>query len=144
MIRCAKCGYVGNYYGPKCPSCKEKFNLTPEEIEEKIQEISKAEELKEYELAAEGHHILADMGRTESQKKYAALLEKGDIIARDLDAAMDYYYMYNFVCCKLIFCKRGNKNSYGNKAHTNKQKRHNIAYYKRSVRSACVLCHKGV
>ena len=93
MIRCAKCGYVGNYYGPKCPSCKEKFNLTPEEIEEKIQEISKAEELKEYELAAEGHHILADMGRTESQKKYAALLEKGDIIARDLDAAMDYYYM---------------------------------------------------
>jgi TPR repeat protein len=93
MIRCTKCGYVGNYYGPKCPSCKESFILTPEEIEEKITEIEKAEELKEYELAAEGHHILADMGRTESQKRYAALLEKGDIVARDIDAAMDYYYM---------------------------------------------------
>ena len=36
MIRCNKCGYVGSYYGPKCPSCKETFDLTPEEIEEKI------------------------------------------------------------------------------------------------------------
>ena len=93
MIRCAKCGYVGSYYGPKCPSCKQIFSLTAEEIEEKILEIEKAEEMKEYELAAEGHHILADLGRTESQKKYAALLEKGDIVARDLDAAMSYYYM---------------------------------------------------
>ena len=93
MIRCAKCGYVGNYYGPKCPSCKETFTLTDEEIDEKISEIAKAEELKEYELAAEGHHILADLGRTESQKKYAALLERGDVVPRDLDAAMEYYYM---------------------------------------------------
>ena len=93
MIRCTKCGYVGSYYGPKCPSCKEVFTLTPEEIEAKIEEIEKAEELKEYELAAEGHHILADLGVTESQKKYASLLERGDIVPRNLDAAMEYYYM---------------------------------------------------
>ena len=93
MIRCKKCGYVGSYYGPKCPSCKETFTLSQEEIEIKIQEIEKAEELKEYELAAEGHHILADLGVTESQKKYAALLENGDIAIRNLDAAMDYYYL---------------------------------------------------
>ena len=92
MIRCNKCGYVGSYYGPKCPSCKEDFNLTPEEIEEKIEEVTNAEERKEYELAAEGHHILADVGRTESQKKYAAMLEKGDCVPRDLDEAMEYYY----------------------------------------------------
>ncbi len=93
MIRCTKCGYLGSYYGPKCPSCKEIFNLTPEEIEEKILEVTKAEELKEYELVAEGHHILADFGRTESQKKYAAMLERGDIVQRDLDLAMEYYYL---------------------------------------------------
>lgn len=93
MIRCNKCGYVGSYYGPKCPSCKEIFNLTAEEIDEKIEEINLAEEHKQYELAAEGHHILADMGRTESQKKYAAMLERGDSVPRDLDAAMEYYYM---------------------------------------------------
>lgn len=93
MIRCNKCGYVGSYYGPKCPSCKEIINLTPEEIDEKIEEINLAEEHKQYELAAEGHHILADMGRTESQKKYAAMLERGDSVPRDLDAAMEYYYM---------------------------------------------------
>lgn len=93
MIECKKCGYVGSYYGPKCPTCKEIFNLTPEEINEKINEIKKAEQSRQYELAAEGHHILADLGRTESQKKYAALLERGDIVPRNLDAAMDYYYM---------------------------------------------------
>ena len=47
MIRCNKCGYVGSYYGPKCPSCKEDFNLTPEEIEEKIEEVNSAEERKD-------------------------------------------------------------------------------------------------
>jgi len=93
MIRCNKCGYVGSYYGPKCPSCKEIISLTPEEIDEKIEEINLAEEHRQYELAAEGHHILADMGRTESQKKYAAMLERGDSVPRDLDAAMEYYYM---------------------------------------------------
>ena len=93
MIHCKKCGYIGSYYGPKCPSCKENFNLTPEEIEEKIREIEKAEKSRQYELAAEGHHILADLGRTESQKRYAEMLEKGDAVLRDLDAAMSYYYM---------------------------------------------------
>ena len=93
MIHCNKCGYIGSYYGPTCPSCKEKFNLTSTEIEEKIQEISAAEKARQYELVAEGHHILADFGRTESQKKYAEMLEKGDAVLRDLDAAMSYYYM---------------------------------------------------
>ena len=93
MIRCTKCGYLGSYYGPKCPSCKQIFELTPEEIEEKLAELAKAEELKEYELVAEAHHILADLGRTESQKKYASMLERGDAVPRDLDAAMEYYYM---------------------------------------------------
>ena len=93
MIRCSKCGYVGSYYGTKCPSCKEILILSEEEIDAKIEEIEKAERLKEFELVAEGHHILADMGRTESQKKYASMLEKGDIVPRNLDLAMEYYYM---------------------------------------------------
>ena len=93
MIRCSKCGYIGSYYGPSCPSCKEVFSLTPEEIEDKIIEIEKAETSRQYELVAEGHHILADLGRTESQKKYAEMLEKADGVARDLDAAMNYYCM---------------------------------------------------
>ena len=93
MINCNKCGYVGAYYGPKCPACKEKFNLTPTEIEEKIREISRAEQQRQYELVAECHHILADFGRLESQKKYAEMLERGDGVLRDLDGAMTYYYM---------------------------------------------------
>ena len=93
MIRCSKCGYVGPYHGPECPSCKEEFNLTSAEIHEKMEELRQAEELRQYELVAEVHHILADLGRRESQKIYASMLEKGEGVVRDIDAAMEYYYM---------------------------------------------------
>ncbi len=93
MIRCSKCGYIGVYVDVNCPECKERIVLTPEEIEYKIAETENAEAKKQYELAAEGHHLLADLGRAESQKEYARLLEKGNTVSRDLDKAMEYYYM---------------------------------------------------
>ena len=93
MIRCSKCGYVGAYVANQCPDCKNKFILNAQEIGDKIAEVRAAERSREYELVAEGHHILADMDILESQKAYAAMLEKGDIITRDLDEAMRYYYM---------------------------------------------------
>ncbi len=93
MIRCAKCGHIDTYTGIQCPACKERLFLAEEEINEKIEEITKAASTKQYELVAEGHHILADFGRVESQREYATMLEKGDIVTRDLDAAMKYYYM---------------------------------------------------
>lgn len=93
MIRCSNCGYVGAYITDSCPDCNKKYTLTQEEIEEKIDEINRAERARQYELVAEGHHILADLGRLESQKEYASMLEKGNIVARDFDEAMKYYYM---------------------------------------------------
>ena len=93
MIHCNKCGYVGAYYDTLCPECKQKFELTPDEISDIVREIKEAEEKKHYETVAEGHHILADLGRTESQMAYAEMLEKGDCVLRDLDAAMIYYHM---------------------------------------------------
>lgn len=93
MIHCDKCGYIGAYLGPSCPECKEKFNLTQSEINEKIEEIHEAERKKHYEIAAEGHHLLADLGRVKSQIRYAEMLERGDGVMRDRDAAMAYYYM---------------------------------------------------
>ena len=93
MIHCNKCGYVGAYYDTLCPECKQKFELTPDEISDKVREIKEAETKKHYETVAEGHHILADIGRTESQMAYAEMLERGDCVLRDLDAAMTYYHM---------------------------------------------------
>ena len=93
MIRCDKCGYVGAYIDATCPECKEKFHLTPDEIEDKIHQIREAEHKKHYETAAEGHHILADLGRRESQMRYAEMLERGDGVVRDNDSAMTYYLM---------------------------------------------------
>ena len=93
MIRCNKCGYVGAYYDALCPECKQKFELTPDEITDKVREIKEAESSKHYETVAEGHHILADLGRVESQMAYAQMLERGDCVLRDLDMAMAYYHM---------------------------------------------------
>lgn len=93
MIHCNKCGYVGAYYDTQCPECKEKFELTPDEITDKVREIQEAEKKKHFETVTEGHHILADIGRTESQMAYAEMLERGDCVLRDLDAAMTYYHM---------------------------------------------------
>ena len=58
MIRCNKCGYIGSYYGPSCPSCKEIFSLTPEEIEDKIRETSENYGLQELMLHVEKQKLV--------------------------------------------------------------------------------------
>ena len=93
MIRCGKCGYTGAYTGRECAACKEAFNLTPREIEEKTEELRQAEKKRQRETVAELHHLFADLGSTQSQIKYADMLERGVGVTRDLDAAMTYYYM---------------------------------------------------
>ena len=93
MIHCSKCGYNGPYTGRECPVCNEIFYLTTKEIEEKSAELVEAIRKKHRETVAEIHHIFADLGSTESQIKYAEMLEKGIGAARDLDTAMTYYYM---------------------------------------------------
>jgi TPR repeat protein len=93
MIRCNKCGYIGAYVGRECTACKEAFDLTPNEIEEKTRELREAERKKQRETVAELNHLFADLGSTESQLKYADMLERGIGTVRDLDTAMTYYYM---------------------------------------------------
>jgi len=92
MIRCAECGYLGEYTGARCPSCGKEFTLTEEQLEKRRQEIDLAMKRKDYPYAVECYHILADMGDMQAQKELASLLERGDLVGRDPDRAMHYFY----------------------------------------------------
>ena len=90
MIFCKNCGYEGIYTGTTCPNCKNKIQLTEEEIRELISELKKAKAASEYETVVENYKILADYGITEAEREYGKMLEKGGIVPRNLDMAMEY------------------------------------------------------
>lgn len=88
---CKRCGYEGKYIGPVCPECHEKINLSEAEIRDKLSELEEAVSRKNSEKATELLHMLADAGHTVSMRNYARALEKGDVIPRDFDKAMEYF-----------------------------------------------------
>ncbi len=92
MIKCKKCGYETTYTSPKCPECHTPYTLTKEEIIELIDRVQKATKVREYSTIVEIRHLLADMGHPDSIRIYAQLLENGNIVDRNLDLAMDYFY----------------------------------------------------
>ena len=91
MIFCKRCGYEGVYTGKSCPNCNGEIELTHEEIQSLLSELQRAKATGEYETVVEDYKILADFGHTEAEREYARLLEKGGIVPRDLNAAMDYF-----------------------------------------------------
>lgn len=91
MIICKKCGYSGIYTGEPCPECGESFILTEDELNEQLSALKQAVKDKNYKEAVECYRILADEGYTAAEKEYAAILERGKLVVRNLDLAMAYY-----------------------------------------------------
>ena len=91
MIFCKRCGYEGVYTGKKCPDCLSDITLTPGELSEYERELGLAKERGEYETVVESTRILADFGNTDAEREYAIMLERGRLVPRDLDKAMEYF-----------------------------------------------------
>ncbi len=91
MIVCKKCGYEGTYTGDPCPECGEVFSLNKNDIAEQLSALSIAEDERDYESMLESLHILADVGHTASEREYARILERGELLPRDLNRAMLYF-----------------------------------------------------
>ncbi len=92
MVTCKKCGYVGEYTGDPCPLCNSKLILNDVELREELKALGMAVKSKKYEYAADGYRKLAEDGYTEAQKEYANILEKGVLVPRNYDLAMEYFY----------------------------------------------------
>ena len=92
MVTCKQCGYVGEYTQEPCPLCHSKIILSDVELKDELEALRMAVKNKEYKLAADGYRKLAEDGYTEAQKEYANVLEKGVLVPRNYDLAMEYFY----------------------------------------------------
>ena len=93
MVTCKKCGYVGEYTSEPCPLCNSKLTLDDVELREELKALKAAVKNKKYDYAVDCYRKLAEEGYTEAQKEYAAILEKGVLLPRNYDLAMEYFYM---------------------------------------------------
>ena len=66
--------------------------LSEREISETLEKLETAKRRKEYEAALEYSKLLAWSGHTESEREYARMFELGNLVERNYDEAMRFYY----------------------------------------------------
>ena len=92
MIKCKNCGALCDYKGEShCPSCHVEYTVTAIEASDMIKEAKAAMKSRNYETVKENLHFLANRGILDAEREYAAILEKGRIVPKDLDLASKYY-----------------------------------------------------
>ncbi|MBQ7332729.1 MAG: sel1 repeat family protein [Clostridia bacterium] len=92
MIICKKCGYEALIATECCQRCGANIQLSEREISEYLEKLELAKRKKEYEAYVEYSKILAWAGRTESEREYGRMLELGDLVERNYDEAMRFFY----------------------------------------------------
>lgn len=82
----------GKEDGLACPYIDNAEALTEEEVSKKLSNLKNDMKNKRYKEALAGYFALAEAGSTEAQRQYATFLEKGQLVPRNLDLAMEYFY----------------------------------------------------
>lgn len=92
MIKCKKCGKENVTFDPICVHCASEFELT--DAEAKILLSKAADNMRErkYNEAVDLYRFLGSIGITEGERVFAFILERGVLVPRDLDMAMQYYF----------------------------------------------------
>ena len=93
MFKCKVCGYESTLVPSACPECGREVCLSDAESREILSALKKAKKSRKYEYAVSGYRALAEMGVTEAQIEYARILERGELVPKDLDLAMKYFYL---------------------------------------------------
>ena len=91
MIKCNKCLSESEYNGGPCPNCGAAYELSDIECDRLLSVARAALKARDYPNAIDAMHLLADLGNTEAEREWGAILERGAIVARDLDGAMRYF-----------------------------------------------------
>lgn len=91
MIRCKKCGYRNPRYDTVCPECSTIYELTESECSELMAEAEKLLDRNDFIRAVNIYKLLASVGNRDGERELALVLERGVLLPRDYEAAIQYY-----------------------------------------------------
>ena len=92
MIKCKGCGKENPRYELKCPSCSAPPELTEKEISELLKEAEDCLGRKDFIAAVDIYKFLAAAGSVDGERELGLILDKGQLVPRDLDMATQYFY----------------------------------------------------
>lgn len=93
MLRCNKCGKINDYKDGVCANCGNALDINKLETEEILNSARADMKSRNYESAVEKFRALAYRKHPEACREWAAILERGSIVPRDLDGAMKHYFI---------------------------------------------------
>ena len=91
MIRCKKCGYQNPHYETICPECSTLCELTESECEELVLQAEEYFRKNDFIRAVDIYKLLAAVGNKDGERELALILERGLLVPRDYEAAVQYY-----------------------------------------------------
>lgn len=92
MSKCKKCGKEYSDILDMCPDCVSDPEISKKDIEKLLEQADKLLSTNDFVGVVDIYKFLASAGVAEGERRFALLLERGNIIPRDLDAAIKYYY----------------------------------------------------
>ncbi len=92
MIKCKHCSFLNEGVDTKCKICGESLSPTESECAELLSTAKFLEKKKNYVEAVEIYRFLANLGVTEGEREYAAILEAGVLVPNSYEEAMKYFY----------------------------------------------------
>ncbi len=91
MVRCKRCGYQNPRYERVCPECSTPYELTESECAELYQEARLLYGRNDFIRATDIYKLLAALGNRDGERELAMILEKGILLPRDYERAVEYY-----------------------------------------------------
>lgn len=91
MIRCKACRKENLNYETVCPACGAVPELSERESEKLLCEAEEKIKRNDFTKALDIYRFLASAGCAEGERELALILERGQLVPRDLDMAMQYY-----------------------------------------------------
>lgn len=92
MIKCKKCGCENPAYELICNECASEFAPTEGEITSLLAEADASVRIKDFRTAVDIYRFLAGLGNTVGEREFAIILERGQLVPRDIPMAERYFF----------------------------------------------------
>ncbi len=92
MIKCKKCGCENPAYELICNECASEFTPTEGEMTALLAEADASVRIKDFRTAVDIYRFLAGLGNTVGEREFAMILERGQLVPRDIPMAEKYFF----------------------------------------------------